>query len=239
MLFEYYCVAFGIVTLAALLQSVSGIGLALVAAPLLVLLDRDFLPGPILSLGFCLSVLTSWRYRRALHLGNTLLALYGRVPGSLVGLMLLTVASQNAISLGFGVLIIVSVLLSYRRVAVEASRNNLLVAGFFSGVMGTTTSVGGPPMALVYQNSDPDTVRAQLGFYFLIGTGLSIMLLVVSGNYSAYQLGLVIPLVPAAILGFLMSIFWGGCLNRIRIKPLIATVSVGFSLLIIWRAMGG
>jgi len=223
---EYYCVAFVVVTLAAVLQSVSGIGLALVAAPLLVLLDSDFLPGPILTLGFCLSVLTSWRYRRTLHLGNTLLALYGRIPGSLAGLVLLVVASQSAISLGFGVLIIASVILSYRRVTVEASRNNLLVAGFFSGMMGTTTSVGGPPMALVYQNSDPDTVRAQLGFYFLIGTGLSIMLLAVSGNYSMRQLGLVIPLVPAVFLGFLMSIFWGDYLNRIHIKPLIAAVDL-------------
>ena len=238
MLFEYYCVAFGVVTLAAVLQSVSGIGLALVAAPLLVLLDSDFLPGPILSLGFCLSVLTSWRYRRTLHLGNTLLALYGRIPGSLAGLVLLVVASQNAVSLGFGVLIIVSVLLSYRHVTVEASRNNLLVAGFFSGVMGTTTSVGGPPMALVYQNSDPETTRAQLGFYFLIGTGLSIMLLAVSGNYSMRQLELVIPLVPAVLLGFLMSVFWGDYLNRIHIKPLIAAISVGFGVLIIWRAVG-
>lgn len=237
--FENYCIAFFVVTLAAVLQSISGIGLALVAAPVLVLIDADFLPGPILTLGCCLSALTTWRYRRTLHLGNTLLALYGRIPGSLAGLVLLAVAPQSAISLGFGVLIIASVILSYRRVTVEASRNNLLVAGFFSGMMGTTTSVGGPPMALVYQNSDPETVRAQLGFYFLIGTGLSIVLLVVSGNYSIRQLGLVIPLVPAVFLGFLMSIFWGDCLDRIRIKPLIAAVSVGFSLLIIWRSMGG
>jgi len=236
--FENYCIAFFVVTLAAVLQSVSGIGLALVAAPVLVLIDADFLPGPILTMGCCLSALTTWRYRRTLHLGDTLLALYGRIPGSLTGLVLLSMAPQSAISLGFGVLIIASVILSYRRVTVEASRNNLLVAGFFSGMMGTTTSVGGPPMALVYQNSDPETVRAQLGFYFLIGTGLSIMLLAVSGNYSMRQLGLVIPLVPAVILGFLMSIFWGDYLNRIHIKPLIAAVSVGFSLLIIWRAMG-
>ena len=38
----------------------------------------------------------------------------------------------------------------------------LVVAGLASGFAGTTTGVGGPPMALTYQNSDPATMRATI-----------------------------------------------------------------------------
>ncbi len=231
--YDLFIFAFIVVTLASLIQSMAGIGLALVAAPLLVLVDTNFLPGPILSLGCCLSLLITLRHRKSIHLGSIALALYGRIPGSLLGVVLLSFIPQNLISLGFSLLIILSVAISYHHIKIVPSNRNLLIAGFFSGLMGTTTSIGGPPIALVYQNSQTETIRAQLGFYFLIGTALSIIMLSLSGNYSLKQLELTLPFIPATILGFKLSGI--SCANNERIKLYISLISIGSCLVIIYR----
>ena len=51
---------------------------------------------------------------------------------------------------------------------------SLVVAGLASGFAATTTGVGGPPMALTYQNSDPATMRATISAFFSIGTLMSL-----------------------------------------------------------------
>lgn len=235
--YDLFVFAFITVTFASFIQSMAGIGLALVAAPLLVVVDAGFLPGPILTLGCCLSLLITLRHRKSIQLGSTALALYGRVPGSLIGIVLLIFIPQNLISLGFALLIILSVAISYHRIKVMPTNQNLLIAGFFSGLMGTTTSIGGPPIALVYQNSQAETVRAQLGFYFLIGTGLSIIMLLLSGNYTLKQIELTLPLIPATLLGFTLSGIFFRSINHTKIKPYIAFISISSCFVIIYREL--
>ncbi|EAR60201.1 sulfite exporter TauE/SafE family protein [Neptuniibacter caesariensis] len=233
--YDLYIFAFIIVAFASFIQSLAGIGLALVAAPILVIIDARFLPGPILTLGCCLSLLMSLRHRKSIQLGRTAIALYGRIPGSLLGIVLLSLIPQSLISLGFALLIILSVAISYHHIKVAPTNENLLIAGFFSGLMGTTTSIGGPPIALVYQNSREEIVRAQLGFYFLIGTSLSIIMLLISGNYSLKQIELTLPLIPATLVGFKLSEIFCNSMNSAQIKLYIAFISISSCLVIIYR----
>lgn len=214
------------VILASLLQSISGIGLALIAAPILVLIDPQYLPAPILSLGFTLSLLNSYKYRKHLELGETAVALYGRIPGTFGGIILLALLPQNTLSICFALLIISSVLLTYKQIQIEQNRRSLCIAGFLSGLMGTATSVGGPPIAMVYQNSDPYKARAQLSFYFLIGTAFSILILVTTQNFNFHQLKLTLYLLPAVVIGFIFSLLIGSKYQSKNLKPLISIISL-------------
>mgnify|MGYP000114927052 FL=1 len=224
------------VTLGAVLQSLTGIGIAVIAAPVLVLIDSAFLPAPILSLGCTLCALNTFRYRQKLQFGNTRLALYGRLPGVLIGITLLTLLPHSLLMIGFALLIMLSVGLTYRHIKLHQSPRNLMVAGFFSGVMGTTTSVGGPPIALVYQNSEPQQARAELGLYFLIGTLMSLSVLTWSGHFTAEQVTLTLQMIPGVVLGFLLSILLDSRFKGSYLKPLIALLSLGSSMAILWRA---
>ncbi|MCO4758440.1 MAG: sulfite exporter TauE/SafE family protein [Oceanospirillaceae bacterium] len=224
------------VTLGAILQSLTGIGIAVIAAPVLVLIDSAFLPAPILSLGCTLCVLNTFRYRQKLQFGNTRLALYGRLPGVLIGITLLTLLPQSLLMIGFALLIMLSVGLTYRHIKLQQSPRNLMVAGFFSGVMGTTTSVGGPPIALVYQNSEPQQARAELGLYFLIGTLMSLSVLAWSGHFTEEQVTLTLQMIPGVGLGFLVSILLDSRFKSSYLKPVIALLSLGSSMAILWRA---
>lgn len=225
------------VTLGAALQSLTGIGMAVVAAPILILIEPAFLPAPILSLGCALCILNTVRNRQSLQAGNIRLALYGRFPGVLAGVPLLALLPQPILMIGFALLIIFSVALSYRKVQLHQTPRNLVIAGFFSGMMGTTTSVGGPAIALVYQNSSPQQARAELGFYFLVGTLMSLSMLGLSGQVSGQQVSLTLQMLPAVLVGFLGSIWLDRYFKANYLKPVIALLSLSSSAMILWRAI--
>ncbi|AAZ24988.1 sulfite exporter TauE/SafE family protein [Colwellia psychrerythraea] len=218
------------------LQSMSGFGLAVIASPILVIINPEFLPAPILALGCILSLLNCIRYRQQLHFSNIKLALLARIPGSVLGIVLLALLPSIFFSVGFSFLIILSVFLTYRRVDIHHCPRNLVLAGFFSGLMGTTTSVGGPPIALVYQNSNLNTLRAELGLFFLIGTLVSLAMLLVSGNINYAQLQLTLPLIPALFVGFASSFYLDKYLGQRYLKPLIATLSLTSCGIILLKA---
>ena len=214
----------------------SGFGLAVIASPILVIINPNFLPAPILALGCILSLLNCIRYRQQLHFSNIKLALVARIPGSILGILLLALLPPIFFAVGFSLLIMLSVLLTYRRIDIHHCERNLVIAGFFSGLMGTTTSVGGPPIALVYQNSNLSTLRAELGLFFLIGTLVSLAMLFVSGNINYAQVELTLPLVPALFVGFFLSFYLDKYLGQRYLKPLIATISLTSCGIILLKA---
>ena len=57
-------------------------------------------------------------------------------------------------------------------------QKNITIAGACSGLMGTTIGIGGPPMAIVYQNSTAKNAVATLNMFFGIGALFSVLLLV-------------------------------------------------------------
>ncbi|NRA54223.1 MAG: sulfite exporter TauE/SafE family protein [Gammaproteobacteria bacterium] len=230
-------IAFVAVMFGPTLQSLAGFGISVIAAPVLVLIDLDFLAAPVLIFGFSLSLLNTLRYRKRLQINNTKLALAGRLAGSVVGIMLLGILSPSTFVVIFSLLIMVSVALTYHRFAVTNSTLNLIIAGFFSGVMGTTTGVGGPPIALVYQNCTLHRARAELGLFFLISTMISLALLAITGNISAKQMDLTWPLLPAVIAGFYLSTLIEHLFKPHYLKPVIAIFSLLSSVMILVKVV--
>jgi uncharacterized membrane protein YfcA len=233
----FLLIAFAAVTLGAALQSLAGFGLAVIAAPILVLINPDFLAAPILTFGCLASLLNTLVYRKKLQINQTKITLSGRVVGSVVGVYLLTLLAPEIFAVSFAIFIMLSVVLSYRHVGVLNSPRNLVLAGFLSGVMGTTTGVGGPPIALVYQNSTLDSARAELGVFFLVGTMVSLTLLSITGNISAEQVQLTWPLIPAVLVGFLLSRRLEHHFKPHFLKPIIAILSLISSVIILVKTM--
>jgi hypothetical protein len=48
-------------------------------------------------------------------------------------------------------------------------RNSYVVAGIVTGLTETSTGIGGPPLALLYQHQPPPVLRSTIAFCFLIG----------------------------------------------------------------------
>jgi uncharacterized membrane protein YfcA len=71
--------------------------------------------------------------------------------------------------------------------------------------MGTTCSVGGPPVALVYQHDTGSRIRGTLSGYFVCGSGISMAALWWIGRFGATEIMTALTLLPGLAVGFVLS----------------------------------
>ncbi|MFF5447760.1 TSUP family transporter [Streptomyces sp. NPDC012888] len=189
------------VAVAAFVQGGSGLGFALIVAPVAGLLDPGLLPVFVLASMVPLNLYVAWRERSALDLrgaGWITLARLAATPG---GLVLLVVVPDRAIGLLVGVATVLAAVVSLAAPAFAPGRAAYLGAGAVTGLTETATGVGGPPLALVYQHRPPDELRATVAACFLVGELASLALLFATGQGRAADLGWAALLVPAVAAG--------------------------------------
>ncbi len=118
---------------------------------------------------------------------------------------LVSVLSVRVLHILVGVVVLVAVALTVRTVRMPTTPSTLLGAGVVSGITGTVSSIGGPPLALIYQHHATDTLRATLGVYFVLGAAFSIVGLAATGQMLARDLMVAAVMTPVVVLGFLLS----------------------------------
>ncbi|MBV9921100.1 MAG: sulfite exporter TauE/SafE family protein, partial [Pseudonocardia sp.] len=91
------------------------------------------------------------------------------------------------------------------RALVRAGQGRLPHRGLITGVTETSTGVGGPPLALVYQHRPAPVLRSTVAACFLVGEVISLAMLAVSDKVSADQVRSAVLLLPAVIVGALLS----------------------------------
>lgn len=218
---------------AACIQGAAGFGMALLAAPLLTLVDRSFAPAPLVLAVLPLSVLIAQRDWAHLDRRGLAWAIGGRLPGVVLGAVAAAALSEHTLALVLGLGVLAAVGLSMVTARLRPTPGTLVSAGFASGFMGTTTSIGGPPMALVYQRSDGPAFRSTLAIYFAAGALMSLTALAVAGRMGAHELRLGLLLWPGVILGFLLSRPLTRYLDEGRTRPMVLAISAAAALLLI------
>jgi len=226
-----------IVSLGICLQALIGIGFGLVAAPLLFLINPAFVPIPILVAGTCLSLIVVVHQRQQLQWRRILPAILARLPGAWLGAWLLLQMPAPLLGLLFGTTLLLAVLLSVVNISLPFNRLSLSLAGFSSGLIGTATSVGGPPMALVYQHQPRQQTRNELAAFFLIGTPGSILMLALQGGISDQQIELSLAILPGVGLGYLLArLIEGRWSIQSARRPLLLISGIS-ALLVLYKAV--
>lgn len=202
---------------AALLQGVGGVGFAMVSAPISGLLFPALVPGPLLVLGAALAMLGAVRERHAINWRSVAALTTGRVGGTLVAGAVLYVLTAEAFSVVFALLILAGVGFSLGGWSIKTSTPTMIVTGVASGLMGTITSSGAPPVAIAMQHVPPAELRATVSAFFVMGALFSLATLGVVGRFGAHELRLGLVLLPAMAAGFLAS----SPLNRIVSRGMI------------------
>lgn len=189
----------------AALQGAVGFGFALVAAPILFIVDERLVPGPVILAAAVLTTLSAHRDWHAVDFPGLKWGLAGRVPGTLLGAAVMYVLPPERLAAPLAAIVLLAVAMSASGIRIDPGPRNLVVAGTLSGFMNTTSSIGGPPLAMVYQYSSGDRIRGTLGVYFVIGAVMSLAALMAVGRFGAYELYWGAALLPATVLGFLFS----------------------------------
>lgn len=212
-------VAVAITAVGSLIQGSIGFGVNVVAGPILVLIDPEFVPGPALVVALVLTGLVAWRERRAMELRELRWAFAGRVPATLVGAWAVSRLPERGVAIALGATVLFAVAISASGFRFRPTPGTLAGAGFTSGVMGTLAAIGGPPMALVYQDAPGPKIRATLSGFFVFGSLLSMASLGAVGRFGPDEVLASAVLLPGTIVGFWLSRYTAGLLDRGFIRP--------------------
>lgn len=205
MTFAVFALIATVVMVAGFVQGTTGVGFALIVAPILALLAPDLVPVSLLMLMVPLNVYVAWREWGALDRSGALWITAGRFLGTFGGLWLLAALSSSLLSTLIGALTIVTAIATLVAPSFTPNRRALVAAGVITGVTETATGIGGPPLALVYQHQGAATLRSTLAFCFLVGQLMSLALLATAGRVSASHLRTALMLVPALAIGAIVS----------------------------------
>jgi uncharacterized membrane protein YfcA len=218
-------------------QGAVGFGANLVAAPLLVLIDGQFVPGPTIVATGLLNVLVLRREgaRRVYRTVDT--AIVGQVIGVLGAGLLLAVVADDVLALLFAGLVLLAVGLSLAGWHLAKTRPNLVGVGLLSGFMGTVSGIGGPPIALVYQEADGPTLRSTLARFFSAGNAVAIPTLILAGRLGWDELPLIAILLPGALAGYASSGWLAGHVDKRTARPIILGLSSAAAIAVLVRTI--
>jgi hypothetical protein len=222
-----------VVFLGATVQGSIGIGLGLVAAPVLAFADPAFVPGTIVISVLPLTVMVAWADRAVVARRDVVIALLGRLPGVIAGAAVAAAVSDRVLAVLVAVSVLTAVGLSLTGWRVPLTDRALVGAGAASGFTGTTTGVGGPPMALTYQHHDPAVMRGTISAFFFFGALLSTGALWAAGEIGPRQLELSLLLVPFVVLGALTARALSRQLRPEVVRPAVLAVCAASAVVLL------
>lgn len=228
-----YVLAVLVVAVGAMIQGSLGFGLGLVSAPALALIDATFIPGPLLLVGVAVTLTVFLRERGAVDWKGMKWAIFGRVIGTIAGGWAVVAFSKDAVIVLVAVLVLAGVLMTSIGWKIKTNRTTLSAAGLVSGVMGTLTSVGGPPMALVYQRETAQKLRATLAGFFLVGATFSLLTLAVSGGMSQHDFALGALMLPGYVIGMIANRWASRFLDKGYSRVAVLTFSALSSIVLL------
>lgn len=228
-----------VVAIGALVQGTVGFGLALVAAPFLAILDPELVPFPLLMITAGHGMLTLRREYGDTDWRGVGWALLGRLPGIGLGVLAVATLPARGFAATVGLIVLVCAGLSMVRWRPRPTPRALVAAGVVSGAAGTASSIGGPPVALLYQDATGPRVRSTLAAYFTVGTLLSISGLAVAGQVTGHSLLAGALLLAPMLAGFALSGPARRVLDRGWVRPaVLALAAAGALALLAGAALG-
>ena len=199
-------IAAAIVLLAGFVRALSGFGFALVATPLLLfVLDPKSVVVISIIINVPVGLLLLFHTRKHIDVKRTLLLCSGSIFGVPMGAYLLSSLDPSIIRLIIAILIVPFSIVLLLGHSYQFKRDSLGcgISGFFSGLLGSSTSLSGPPVVLFLLNQGLvkerfiGTVTAYFVFMGITSVGAFSYL----GMVTIDLLIKVAQLLPTAILG--------------------------------------
>jgi hypothetical protein len=201
-------VLFVIALFAATVNGAIGYGFSSLTVPVALL----FFPNKMLSPALVLVELAINTWVVVLNRGSLAVVrkrampiVIGLLPGILIGSYVLNTANPGVLKFGTYIVLLPIILMQaagYRR-PIRSETAAGVPLGVGVGLLYSTTTISGPPLALMFNNQglDKEEFRAALGTVRVVETTLTSIAYGFLGLYSAKSIHLVAPIAPAVLLG--------------------------------------
>ena len=220
----------------AVTQNLVGLGLGLVAAPVITLAAPSLMPDVMLWLAMSLPLVTLWRDHDDIDWHGLGWSLPTRLVGTAVGVLAVATISVASLGVVVGVIVLTAVVLTWRSLRLPINRGTLLSAGLLSGFAGTATSIGGPPLALLYQHSEPTRIRSTLAVYFTTGAAISLTGLGIAGELELSHFWVSLLMLPMLFVGTAVGSTLRGRVAPSTVRPAVLVVCGGSAGVLLVRS---
>jgi len=209
---------------AAIAQSVTGFGYALLVVPVLTVVAG---PRPAVvamtAIGVPLVIFNAWRWRHAIARRTAALLIGTALIGVPVGVIVLRQADERFLTAAVGILVVGFTVAIWRGVTMPAGRTTLVGAGVLSGALATSVGTNGPPLvvALHAEGLEPDAFRATLQTVFALEGSIALLTFWAGGLFTADTGWAAAIGIPAAVAGALVGDRIAARVDRERFRSLV------------------
>ena len=193
------------VLVGSVVQGSIGFGVNLLAAPFVAIVVPEALPAAMTFVALPIAITTVRREHHAVDRLALPWMVAGALPGTLLGLLIVREVSGESLALVVGSVTLIGVVLSTVVPPLPHRADSALGAGFLSNIFGTASSVGGPPVALLFQHREGPTARSTLGAFFTVSALMSLVGYVIAETITGDQVLFGLALAPFMIAGLWTS----------------------------------
>lgn len=231
-------VLIGLVSAAgAFVQAVVGLGLGVVTAPVVALVAPSLVPALPLWLALLISGLMLAGEHTHVDWRAVAWSLPPRVPGTVLGAWLVGSFTESQIGVALAFMVLLAVALTIRTVVVPLNPTSLAIAGFVAGASATATSIGGPPIALLFQRERPEVVRATLSVFFFVGVIISLSGLAISGSLDRTASELALAFAPGVVVGFLVGSATRDHIDQVIFRRCVLVICTASAVALLVRSL--
>ncbi|QCB27855.1 Sulfite exporter TauE/SafE [Corynebacterium endometrii] len=162
-----------------------------------------------------------------------------RLPGSVAGAWAVASLSHRGLSVFIGIAVILAMMLSSFGWTPRYNKQNVAIASVASGFLGTSTAIGGPPLALVLKSQQASKMRGTLSATFVTASLVSIGMLMGSGQFNGEIWTVAAMYLPVVLGGLWAATKVSRHIDKARLNKLVVGVSIGAAIALIVKAIFG
>jgi hypothetical protein len=212
-------------------------GTGILIVPLLALIDLNLVPGPAVVASMALSLPMAWRGRDHLAYYDLKPLMAGVFAGCSVGAFGLAAMPAERVGIVFSLVILMTVAITSTGIQIPFNRRSLASVGVIAGVMGASSGVGAPPIALLYQHREGPELRPTLAFVYAASSVIIIGFLSAFGKFGSREAGLALLLVPGYLLGYLIATPLARILDRGYSRLAVLILSTVSAVALLMRSL--
>ncbi|MBQ9241016.1 MAG: sulfite exporter TauE/SafE family protein [Duodenibacillus sp.] len=226
---------------AAFLQAITGFGLVIIAAPLLMFFyDPKLVVLMMVFLSLCSNTWQSLFVFRQAHHQTVFWMIVGAIVSQPIGFFVYDAITPDGLRMFIGVLLLISLIVMQTfKVKIPISPRNSAITGSACGLMSITTGMGGPPLILytAYSDLSASQIRATCILFFFFNNIVSIATYVVGGAAMAGAIKEAVWLLPGIFLGVACGSYAFHRVSAGLFRKIIFTMLLGMCLYMIWQGL--
>ena len=193
------------VFLAAFLQSITGFGLVMIMAPLLMMFyEPKFAVILVIIIASCGNISQALMLRKETRYKTILWLFIGSLAGQPVGYLMYHLFPSEAVRLWVNLIVLFSItLMLICHWKIRQCTRNTAITGAISGITSISSGIGGPPLLIYFASTDmtPAVLRATSISFFAVGNVCVLISYVLGGVNVMPAIHEAVYLLPALAVG--------------------------------------